>query len=61
MSPTLQYFTEYINYTQQAAGRTYTRFAYPLSGNIIVLFMTSFWIYGSFNDGITYHPVQFHI
>ena len=55
-STRLKYFTEYIDYTQQATGRPFNTFASPLSSNIIVLFMTSLWIQGTYGQ-----PVRFHI
>jgi hypothetical protein len=35
-------YTNTIDYSQQAAGRTYSSFQSPLSSNLVVLFLTSF-------------------
>ena len=60
-SSSLQYFTEYINYSEQASSRAYKTFTEPLSSNYIVLYMTSLWIAASFQSGSTRYPIQFHI
>ena len=52
----LTYYVNEINYTSQAAGQQFTQFTNPLSGNYIVIFMTSLWIRAT-----TGYPVQFHI
>ena len=54
MKDTLSYYTNYINYTAQAAGLTHNQFTLPYSSNKIVLFMTSFWVRGTLS-------VKFHI
>ena len=51
----LTYYTNYINYTKQAAGLTFTSFSQPLSSNYIVIFMTSLWIRSSGT------PLQIHV
>jgi hypothetical protein len=60
-SSKLEYFTEYINYTQQAEGRMFTKFTTPLTGNSIVLYMTSFWVRATFKSGSTTYPIKFHV
>ena len=52
----LKYYTNYINYTNQAISRPYNSFTTPLTSNHIVLFMTGFGF-----DGGSSEPVQFHI
>ena len=44
-STSIQYFSNTINYTQQASGRKYTKFTYPLSGNKILFYVCSLYIY----------------
>ena len=51
----LTFYTNYINYTQQAQGLTFTSFTQPLANNYIVIFMTSLWIRSS---GA---PLQLHV
>lgn len=41
----MKYFTNVVNYTEQASGRTYNSFSEPLSSNKILLFMTNFEIF----------------
>ena len=55
-SHSLQYYTNYINYTAETAGRSFTTFTTPYSSNYIVLYITSLWIKGN-----SAYPVQFHI
>jgi hypothetical protein len=52
----MTFYTNYINYTQQASGRKFKIFTEPLSGNHIVIFLTSLWIQGTSGD-----PLQIHI
>jgi len=57
----LKYFTEYINYTSQAATRPYNTFTSPLNSNIIVLFMTSLWIRGTIGNDTVQNPIDLRI
>ena len=52
----MKYYSNYINYTNQALGRPYNSFAAPLTSNHVVLFMTRFGF--SCNSG---SPVELHI
>jgi hypothetical protein len=57
----LTYYTNYINYTDQAKGLLHSKFTTPYSSNNIVLYMTSFWVRGTFGTAPNYCPVKFHI
>ena len=59
MQPKLAYYTNYINYTEQAEGLLYTKFTKPYSSNYIVLYMTSFWVRGTFGTAQTSIPSSF--
>lgn len=63
MGSQLAYYTNYINYTQQAEGLTYTTFQQPLNSNSIVLFITSLWIRATFASKTNNvpNPIQLHI
>jgi hypothetical protein len=61
MKSSLAYYTNYINYTDQAIGYSHNKFTQPYSSNKIVLFMTSFWVRGTFGSAPDYAPVKFHI
>lgn len=43
----MEYYTNVVNYTQQASGSTYTTFTEPFSSNKILFFLTNFEIYVS--------------
>ena len=51
----MTYYTNYINYTSQANGMTFTKFTQPYSRNYVVIFMTSLWIRSSGT------PLQLHV
>ena len=57
----VNYYTNYINYTAQADGRTFRYFTDPLTSNHIVLYISALWIRGTFKSGSNYYPVEFHI
>lgn len=59
---TRNYYTNIINYTQQAAGMTYKTFQEPLSRNKVLLFLTSLFIRGT-NEGISVinNPINFTV
>lgn len=52
----MTWFSETINYTSQAGGRSFTKFTEPLSSNNIVIYITSLWIAGTFGK-----PLEFHV
>ena len=52
----MRYYSNTIDYTQQAHGKQFAHFTAPYASNYIVLFITSLWIRGR-----TGYPVQFHI
>jgi hypothetical protein len=55
------YYTNTINYTEQAAGMAYTSFQTPLEGNKILLFLTAISIFATGQVGSTYYPVNLNI
>ena len=51
------FYTNYINYTEQASGKKFRYFSAPYTtGDNIVIFMTSLWVKGTFG-----YPLQFNI
>ena len=62
-SANLQTYTNYINYTQQAASRAYKTFSEPLNNTKILLFLTTFFILGN-NEGAsssTLRPIDYYV
>ena len=61
-SSTTQTYKNTVNYTQQAAGRTYTRFSSTLSDNKVLLFLTTFFtatfIFPGFVNG---EPLDYYV
>jgi hypothetical protein len=56
LSPTS--YTNLINYTQQTAGRQYTKFSTPFDKNKILLYITSISIAASGKENTTFYPVD---
>jgi hypothetical protein len=51
----MTYFSEIIDYSQQASGRLFNNFTLPLASNKIVLFITSLWIRGTSGNVVQVH------
>jgi hypothetical protein len=50
-----------VNYTVQAAGRKYTSFPSPLSGNKVLVYICSIDIWSKFRSGSTMYPIDLNI
>ena len=59
--PTAQTYTNIIDYSVQAAGRTHSQFSLPLSNNKIMLFMTTFFEDGEIDFFGSLHPIDFYV
>lgn len=57
---TPNYYTNIINYTQQAVGLPYTTFLEPLNRNKVLLFLTSLFIRGTSGSGAI-NPINFFV
>ena len=60
-STVLQTYTNSINYTDQAAGRTFKHFSEPLENTKILLFLTTLFIRGSLDNSPPFRPVDLNV
>ena len=60
-SPTLQTYTNSINYTDQAANRTFKHFSEPLENTKILLFLTTLFQFGFFDNSPPFRPIDLNV
>ena len=55
-------YTNVINYTQQAAGRTFTSFKTPLENNKVLLYICALEIRSSLEgNSLPWYPIDYHV
>jgi hypothetical protein len=54
-------FTNYIDYTKQAAGRKYDTFGTPFNGNKIILYICAIHIWATFKTTVSSFPIDLRI
>ena len=60
-SASLQTYTNSINYTDQAAGRTFKHFSEPLENTKILLFLTTIFTVGTIDHSPPFNPVDLNV